>query len=119
MTEQRKRLGRRGEQVAARWLQRHGLQVLERNWRCRAGEIDIIARDGTTLVVVEVKTRTSTRYGSPAAAVAGPKLARLRRLAGEYLRAHPQRAAAIRVDVIAVLSRADGSLWLQHLKGVT
>ena len=63
--EHRRRLGERGEAIAARHLSRLGLVLLDRNWRCDAGEIDLVLRDGNVLVIGEVKTRTSTDYGEP------------------------------------------------------
>ena len=78
-------VGRYGEDVAARHLTEAGLVVLERNWRCREGEIDIVARDGDVLVVCEVKTRRSTTYGTPLEAVTYRKAARQRVLAARWL----------------------------------
>ena len=63
MTAGRRALGARGENLAARWYEGHGYTILERNWRCREGELDIIARTGTTIVFIEVKTRSSDAYG--------------------------------------------------------
>src|SRR5829696_6815525 len=80
-------LGRFGEDLAVRHLEAAGLQVLDRNWRCAEGEIDIVAAEGDTLVVCEVKTRTGTGFGDPAEAVVGAKAARLRRLALRWLAA--------------------------------
>ena len=81
-------LGKSGEQAAAEYLESCGLRILDRNWRCATGEIDIVAVDRQTLVVVEVKARTSTRYGTPLEAVSRAKRARLRRLAVQWLNAH-------------------------------
>ena len=81
-------LGRSGEQAAADYLESCGLRILDRNWRCAVGEIDIVAVDRRTLVVVEVKSRTGTRCGSPLEAVTRAKRARLRRLAVQWLNAH-------------------------------
>ena len=74
-------LGREGEQVAAEYLERAGLRVLDRNWRCTEGEIDIVAAERQVMVVCEVKTRSSTRFGTPLEAITRHKQARLRRLA--------------------------------------
>ncbi len=111
-------LGKLGERVAVQVLERAGLRILERNWRCREGEIDVVACDGQCLVIVEVKTRTSTRFGTPAEAVAGRKLGRLRRLAGLYAASQSVRYDAVRIDVVAILRRA-GRTFVQHLKGVS
>lgn len=112
-------LGRVGERIAEHHLSARGLRVVDRNWRCRRGELDLIAVDGDQLVFVEVKTRRSGRHGSAVEAVTLPKLARLRRLAGEWLQAHPGvgRAARIRIDVIALEVRA-GWVRIHHLEGV-
>ncbi|WP_432494366.1 YraN family protein [Kineococcus gypseus] len=113
-------VGRYGERLAARRLGEAGMTVVETNWRCRAGEIDIVARDGDELVVCEVKTRRSTRAGTALEAVTPAKLARLRRLAAEWLRAHPgQRAGAVRLDVVAVTLPARGAARVEHLRGVS
>ena len=74
-------LGRRGEDLAADFLQAHGMRIVERNWRCPEGEIDIVALDGDALVIAEVKTRKSLAFGHPFEAVGADKLARLHRLA--------------------------------------
>lgn len=111
-------LGRAGEQLAVEHLEAAGLVVLERNWRCRAGEVDILARDGNVLVVCEVKTRSSTRFGTPAEAVDFRKSRRLRQLAGIWLANSETRFLAIRFDVIGVLRHPDGSFEIDHLVAV-
>lgn len=111
-------VGEYGERLAVRLLTEQGLEVLDRNWRCAAGELDIVARDGAELVFVEVKTRRSTAYGHPAEAVTPAKLGRLRRLAALWLRAHEARAAGIRIDVVAVLLPRSGRARLEHLRAV-
>lgn len=103
MTEYRRRLGARGEDLAARWYVASGYQLLDRNWRCTEGEIDLVCRMGDTVVVCEVKTRRSSAFGSPAEAVTGAKRARLRRLAARWLREHDVRCAYVRFDVAAVV----------------
>ncbi|MEZ0494263.1 YraN family protein [Kineococcus sp. TBRC 1896] len=112
-------VGRYGERVAARWLVEAGMTVLETNWRCRHGEIDVLARDGDELVVCEVKTRRSTSAGTPAEAVTPQKLTRLQELAQEWLKAHPAVApAGIRFDVVAVTPAERGPARVEHLRGV-
>ena len=111
-------VGRFGEDLAARHLEDKGWRIVDRNWRCAAGEIDIVAMDGSTLVVVEVKTRTGTGFGHPAEAVTLTKLTRLRRLAGQWLTEHDARVAAVRIDVVAVLLPRDGDVDVEHLEGV-
>lgn len=98
-------LGAWGEARAEEYLLSHQLEILDRNWRAdqRLGEIDLVAREGEVLVFVEVKTRRSRLYGAPIEAVTDIKLARLRKLAVAWLRAHPdQRSARIRIDVIGI-----------------
>lgn len=111
-------LGRRGEDIAARHLVVAGLEVVERNWRCSQGEIDIVAREGTELVFVEVKTRSSVAYGHPLEAITPTKLARLRRLAGAWCEAHPDQRGSVRIDAIAVIAPAAAPAQVEHLRGV-
>ncbi len=119
-------VGGYGERMAARYLTDLGLEVLDRNWRCELGEIDIVARDGTCLVVCEVKTRRSTTFGDPVEAVDHRKLARLRRLAGAWLAEHSPDspmatggwAQEVRVDVIGILRPRRGPCRIEHLVGV-
>ncbi|WP_449385400.1 YraN family protein [Cellulomonas soli] len=111
-------VGRYGEDVAAAHVLRAGWQVLDRNWRCREGELDLVGLDGDELVAVEVKTRRSTAYGHPAEAVTAHKLARVRRLAARWLAEHDVRPASVRVDVIAVLLPRAGAAQVDHLVGV-
>jgi putative endonuclease len=110
-------LGRFGEDTAAAHLERAGLVLVERNWRCREGEIDIVAIDGRVLVFCEVKTRSTAAFGSPAEAVSPAKLRRLRMLAGRWLHEHPGGWADLRFDVVAVL-RTPGGLEVEHLRAV-
>ena len=100
-------LGAEGEARVAGFLEARGWKVLERNWRCRYGELDLVAEDGGTLVFVEVKARSSRRRGSPEEAVDAAKQARLSRIAGEYLAAHGALERTCRFDVVAV---EDGGL---------
>ena len=109
-------VGRFGEQVAVEYLVAAGLQIIERNWRCPDGEIDIVATDGDTLVICEVKTRSGVRYGDPAEAVVGAKARRLRRLALRWLAAHDRTGPALRFDVVTVLRTQHGPV-VRHLRG--
>lgn len=103
-----------------RHLEGLGLTVIDRNWRCRDGEIDIVAGDAASdaIVICEVKTRTSEDFGTPLAAVTPRKLRRLRALAGAWMRAHDHHAREVRIDVIGILVPHDGSPSLEHLRGV-
>ncbi len=111
-------LGRYGEDVAARHLTAGGMAILERNWRCDLGEIDIVARDGDTLVVCEVKTRSGVGYGSPAEAVTRRKAARLRRLAVRWMQDREVHPPLVRIDVVGVLRCSRGPVEVEHLRGV-
>lgn len=111
-------LGQYGERVAAAHLVDSGLRIIETNWRCAAGEIDIVAADDAALVICEVKTRSSLAFGSPAAAVTWAKQRRLRQLAVLYLGANPGSWAAIRFDVIAILRPRIGDTTIEHLRDV-
>lgn len=116
----RAELGRAGEEEAARHLHSCGYRILARNWRVRAGEIDIIAEHDGVVVFVEVKTRTSDAYGFPEEAVTPRKVARLRALAGMWLDARPDDAPAfrgVRLDVMAIEPGPSG--WdVRHVQGV-
>lgn len=114
-------LGRSGEQLAVDHLTAIGYTILDRNWRCSMGELDIVALDGATTVMVEVKTRSSVAFGHPLDAVTPRKLARLRRLAGAWCEAHARdtvsggSARPIRIDVIGVVSGRDG-VAIDHVR---
>lgn len=110
--------GRWGEDLAARHLSNSGMEVLDRNWRCRHGEIDIVARDGLDIVICEVKTRSTDRFGTPLAAVTPIKVRRLRTLASTWLSTHEVRARRVRLDVIGILLRGEDSAVIEHVKGV-
>ncbi|KWX06085.1 YraN family protein [Carbonactinospora thermoautotrophica] len=111
-------LGRFGEEIAVHHLRESGLAILERNWRCSSGEIDIVARDGDELVICEVKTRSGNGYGTPQEAVTRVKAERLRRLAAEWLAVRGLRPSSVRFDVIAVVRRPQGGVAVEHLRGV-
>lgn len=111
-------LGRYGEDLAVQHLQRQGMTVVARNWRCALGEIDVIARDGSRLVVCEVKTRRSVAYGSPLEAVGPRKVRRLRQLAMRWLDEQQIHVPDIRFDVIGIVQPLAGPPVLQHVKGV-
>lgn len=105
MTAARRRLGQAGEARAERWYRDRGYEVLDRNWRVREGELDLVLRTGRTLVFCEVKTRSSDAYGTAAEAVTPVKQARIRRLAVAWLQAQRVRAHHLRFDVAAVTPR--------------
>jgi putative endonuclease len=107
-------LGRAGEDLAAAFYLRNGFKVLDRNYRCQGGEIDLVVRRGSLVVFCEVKARSRTAHGVPAEAVDGRKQARLRRLAGHWLAERRPNARDIRFDVIAV-EASSTNLRLTHL----
>lgn len=111
-------VGSYGERVAAQRLIAEGMVLVDRNWRCPAGEIDLVLRDGDVVVFCEVKTRTSAAFGHPLEAVRPEKAARLRRLAAMWLQAHDVHARGVRIDVVGVLLQRSGPPELSHVKGV-
>ena len=111
-------LGAYGETLAARFLVDLGLVVLDRNWRCDLGEIDLVLRDGAVLVVCEVKTRSSTAFGAPLEGVDDRKAARLRRLAARWVAEHGIRPAEIRIDLVGVLVERGVVTDIDHARGV-
>jgi putative endonuclease len=125
---ERAALGRFGENVAADHLVASGLTVVARNWRCREGEVDIVALDGDVLVMCEVKTRRGVGFGTPLDAVTPAKAARLRRLALRWLADQRSsvlegsasefaRYAEVRFDVVSVLRPVSGPTTVEHLRG--
>jgi len=119
VTAERKRaIGAFGERVAERHLRARGLVLLDRNWRCEEGELDLVLRDGATLVACEVKTRSSGACGSPHEAISAAKLDRLRRLAVRWAAAHHARADGIRIDLVAVVLQPRGAPVVEHVAGL-
>jgi putative endonuclease len=117
MTRTTDAIGAYGERVAVAVLIRAGMAVLDRNWRCATGELDIVARDAGTVVFCEVKTRRGAGFGSPAEAVGFVKVRRLRALASLWLAAHPQARGEVRFDVISVWPQPAGPATVEHLRG--
>jgi putative endonuclease len=115
---QRRGLGAYGEGLAARHLTEQGMVLLDRNWRCELGEIDLVLRDGRALVVCEVKTRSSLAFGSPLEGVTEQKAARLRRLAARWLADHAVHPHDVRIDLVGVLVPATGGVTVDHVRGV-
>jgi putative endonuclease len=96
-------LGARGEELAARWYEERGFTVLDRNWRRREGELDLVLGRGDLVVFCEVKTRRGLGFGAPAEAVSWQKQRRIRTLAALWLRAAPRPRATLRFDVVSIL----------------
>jgi putative endonuclease len=111
-------IGRYGEDLAARHLAESGLAILDRNWRCKAGEIDILARDGNALVVCEVKTRSGPCFGTPLEAVTAAKAGRLRRLAALWLAERRLSVPEVRFDVVGVTRQPSGVPAIEHIRGI-
>ncbi|MDR3628779.1 MAG: YraN family protein [Desulfocapsaceae bacterium] len=107
MTERSGRFGRSGEEIAAAYLQREGYRILQRNYRQKCGEIDIIASDRGTLVFVEVKTRKDAAFGTPFEAVTRKKQRQIGRVAQEYLGRNNLFNTPARFDVVSILMRGD------------
>ena len=116
----RAEIGALGEQLAVEHLESLGLRVLIRNWRCRYGELDVIAADDAarTVVFVEVKTRTTDQFGGVVQAVTPQKVRRLRRLAGLWLASQDRSWAGVRIDVVGVRIGRKRSPEITHLQGV-
>lgn len=116
----RAEIGALGEQLAVEHLRSLGLRVLERNWWCRYGELDVVAADeiARTAVFVEVKTRTSDRFGGVEEAVTPQKVRRLRRLAGLWLAAQETGWSQVRIDVVRVRIGRSRTPEITHLQGV-
>ena len=120
--ESKKQLGVRGEDLACAELERQGLQVLERNWRCRLGEIDIVAAEaganGLTMVFCEVKCRSGLGFGHPLEAITFTKRRTLRQLAAVWMRQHRVKASAIRLDAIGVVLAPGEEPSVTHVRAV-
>jgi putative endonuclease len=114
---QKQFVGKYGEDLAAQYLEDRGYEILERNWRCAAGEIDLIAKQKEKIVFVEVKTRTGLGYGHPFEAITSAKSARMRKLVAQWCQQNQTSGLQVRVDAIAVMIR-NGKVALEHLKQV-
>lgn len=107
-----------GEELAEKYLKKKGYRIVERNFRCKLGEIDIIALYGTELVFVEVKTRNSLKYGLPCESVTATKIRHLKRIAVYYMAMSVSRYRDARIDVIEILIK-DGKPYLHHIENIT
>lgn len=110
-------VGAYGERVAVRWLEDEGYVVLDRNWRCRAGELDVVAIRNGVVVFVEVKCRRTDAFGVPAAGVTPLKAERVRAAAAAWLAAHGFGDADVRFDVVSVLRPPAGAAVVEHVPG--
>lgn len=114
---QKQLLGKYGEDVAAKFLQDRGYYIIDRNWRCSIGEIDLVAKYKSRLVFVEVKTRNGTGYGHPFEAITNSKVLRMRKLVSHWCVQNGALGSEVRLDAIAVLVRG-GRVGIEHLKQV-
>ncbi len=123
MTGLKQRRGARGEEWAEQVLLDAGMVIIDRNWRCRDGEIDLIAVDEvdgeSVIVFCEVKYRTGTGYGTPLESITFAKVRRLRRLAGQWLSQHPMMVPTIRLDAVGVLDLRDRPVQITHVRGIS
>jgi putative endonuclease len=118
MMQAKDAVGAYGERVAARTLVDIGMTIIARNWRCSTGEIDIVAKEGATIVFCEVKTRRGDRFGIPAEAVTPEKVRRLRALAATWLTIHPEHRGEVRFDLVSVRPQPTGPARVEHLRAV-
>lgn len=118
----KQQVGGRGEDLAVAELQRQGMEIVARNWRCRTGEIDIVAVERVggrcTLVFIEVKCRTGLGFGHPLEAITWAKIRKLRQLAAEWMTVHQMAVGAIRIDAIGVVMVPGKAPELTHVKAV-
>ena len=111
-------LGAYGETLAERHLVAQGMVLLDRNWRCEAGEIDLVLREGDVLVVCEVKTRSGVEFGTPHEAVTPVKLERLTRLAERWREEHGVRPRDVRIDLVGIVRPRRGPSMIEHVRGL-
>lgn len=117
---QKKLLGKKGEDIAVAYLEKHGYRIIERNFKKHYGELDVIALSGSDLVYVEVKTRIGTQYGKPEEAVTPWKLREVIKTAQYYKLLHPNLPDSIRIDVIGIELNYDNTLkYFNHIQNVT
>ncbi|QYK61594.1 MULTISPECIES: YraN family protein [Paenibacillus] len=115
--DQRKAKGAMGEEAAALFLENLGYRIIERNWRCRSGEIDLIAKQEHILVFIEVRSRSSSKYGTPAESVTARKIAQVRQTAAVYLHMNGIGEAPIRFDMISAQLTDEKAVVTDHLIG--
>jgi putative endonuclease len=118
ISRHRRTLGARGEDLAVAWYVERGYEILDRNWRCREGELDLVLRGSGATVFCEVKTRTSNAFGSPVEAVTRTKQRRIRVLAGRWMSARGHHGGTLRFDVVSVFAPRDVPPIVEVLEGV-
>lgn len=112
------KIGALGEQMAARYLEMHGMRILAKNWRHKFGELDLIALDGRTLVAVEVKTRSSTTFGHPLEAITVTKFGRIKALLAIWASGGDIRYTELRVDAVGIVLGQPGEIVIDHRAGI-
>jgi putative endonuclease len=117
-TQQKQALGAYGEALAARFLVERGMVLLDHNWRCPDGEIDLILRDDRTLVICEVKTRRTSLFGEPLEAITIPKMNRLKRLGAQWLQTNGVKVHEMRFDIVGIVAPKFGVPVIEHIPGV-
>jgi putative endonuclease len=117
VTDPRRVVGQNGEDAAAAWYSDAGYEILDRNWRVREGELDLVVRDARTVAFCEVKTRRGDAFGLPAEAVTARKQLRIRKLAGRWLSEHHTSGANLRFDVAAVVPDGGGGWDVDVITG--
>ncbi len=120
MTSKRLQVGEAGEKAARNYLEQLGYRIIETNYRCKLGEIDIIARDLDTIVIVEVRTKTGTAFGAPEESITVKKAQKLHRLSLSYLQTVYKREVASRIDLVAVTLDRDKLAVrnINHIRGI-
>lgn len=120
MTKMRQQVGQKGEEAACEYLKERGYTIIETNYRCKLGEIDIIARDGAMVVIVEVRTKTGLAFGRPEESINQEKAKKLHRLALQYIQSHYHQEMPSRIDLVAViLERNSGRVKdVKHIKNI-
>jgi putative endonuclease len=113
----RRALGERGEALVAAWYERAGYEILDRNWRRREGELDLVVGRGRAVVFCEVKTRSSNRFGAPVEAVTHTKQQRIRALAARWLGESAVRGRELRFDVASVMVERGAEPVIEVLEG--
>ncbi|MBU0648855.1 YraN family protein [Patescibacteria group bacterium] len=112
-----KNLGKWGEETAASFLMKKGYKLIDKNWRARPGEIDLVMRHGPTLVFVEVKTRSTKDFGYPEEALSEEKMEHLGAAAEEFLQSYGGDPD-YRIDCVAIIGRPDGPVEIAHIEGI-
>lgn len=115
MNNARKKLGQKGEEIIAAYLRRDGTKIIERNFRCRYGEVDIVAERDKEYIFIEVRTRRSLQFGTPEESITNRKLSKLARTAEFYLHKIGKPEAAFRIDVAALYFDPRGTMHLNYL----